>query len=146
MNAARFFTTAALLAAVSVIGMSSQAHAQGKKESKGFLEIRKDKRGQYRFFYMSGGKALAMCTRGYAKTEDAMKDIDQVKTLIAKPDSGKGGLSYRKDKKERIRFYVKDAKGKTLAMSPRGYEKQEDAEKAVEQVKAIAATKPKIKG
>ena len=138
-HATRLVASAVIMAVVG--GLTSAAQAQGKTE----LQIRKDKKGNYRFFYKSGAKTLAMCVRGYKTTSDAMKDIAAVKSMIGQTDSGKGGLSYKKDKKGKTRFYVKDAKGKTLAMSPKGYDSQTDAAKVVAQVKAIAAQKPKIK-
>lgn len=136
-------TAFTLVAALFAGGLTSTALAQ--KKATGELQIRKDKKGKYRFFYMSGRKTLAMGVRGYATTSDATKDINAVKEMIGKTDAGKGGLSYKKDKKGKTRFYVKDAKGKTLAMSPRGYPSQTEAAKDVELVKAIAGQKPKIK-
>ena len=61
--------------------------------------------------------------------------------VAPKAADAKGKVVYAKDKQGKYRVKVLDADGKTLMMSPVGYEKVEDALKLVDEVKALINSK-----
>ena len=80
------------------------------------------------------GMAGLVTTAGLAPAQDK-KDVKK-DTKAAKATAGVIEINEGKDGK--FRFIVRDGEGKLLAMSgPTGYEKREDAVKAVETLKAV---------
>ena len=86
-----------------------------------------------------------MCVKGYKTSDEALDEIDQVRKLVNQPARSKGGLTFRKDKKGKVRFFIVDVRDKTLAMGNVGYETEAEAAKVAAEVKAIAATKAVLK-
>ena len=70
------------------------------------------------------------------KTKDTVKTDDTKKTTTKKDDVT-GTVELNKDARGMYRFKIVGEDGKALAMTTKGYEKKEDALKAIEMVKSI---------
>ncbi|HUR53939.1 MAG TPA: DUF1508 domain-containing protein [Gemmataceae bacterium] len=67
------------------------------------------------------------------------KKVDEKKTTTKKTEVS-GSVEVYKDKAGEYRFKIVGEEGKALAMTTKGYEKKEDAIKALDMVKAILNT------
>jgi uncharacterized protein YegP (UPF0339 family) len=123
----------------AVLSLSGPAAAQKDKDAgKLKFELYKDKADEYRWrLKAANGAVLATPGQGYKDKADAKNGIEVVKRSGA---DAKVKFEVYEDAKKEYRWKLKAANGQVVAGSGEGYKAKADAEKAVEAVKAGAAT------
>ena len=100
------------------------------------FEIYKDKSDEFRWRLKDGDTVLGTGGQGYAKKADAKKGVERMQK-----DAGTDALTFEvyEDNAKKYRWRAKVKNGNVVASSSSGYDKKEEAEKAVKEIEKGAA-------
>jgi hypothetical protein len=123
-----FRTTAALFAAGLLATAASAADLK--------FEIYKDAKDEYRWRLKGGDTVLGTGGQGYTKKADCVKGVERVQK-----DAGTDALTFEvyEDNAKKYRWRAKVKNGNVVAASASGYDKKDEAEKAVKGIEKGAA-------